>query len=210
MEDPKLRAQSLVSLVLIFTLTLATQAQESPQPKTVLVERGKILELSLVTPLDSGQARVGDDVPLKLVRPLVADGEIVLPTDSILHGRVTKVAHAGKNNCKDGYIGWKLNRVAMKKGKKIQLQEIDSYLAQRGGVAVDRVSLPTTKHENTAVKYIELSPLIVLMAPYIIMMLIAYSHDEQCHGLAGKDESIAAGTHLFAAVSKDVTLSVSN
>lgn len=93
-----MRSQNFLAAFLFLMLNLTTQGQNAKTlPKTVNVKRGHTLWLSLLTPLDSGHANFGDDVTLKLVRPLVADGATVLPTEWIVHGKVTKVKRAGKN-----------------------------------------------------------------------------------------------------------------
>src|SRR5579863_2493928 len=104
------RAPNLLSLVFVLSVTVTTQAQSVTGSTTVKVKRGQTLSLSLLTPIDSGHANLGDDVALKLVRPLMADGATVLPAEWIVHGKVTKVKRAGKN-CKEGEVVWKLDSI---------------------------------------------------------------------------------------------------
>ncbi len=85
---PRLQFQTVVSLVLIVALTLNAPAQvNATKPRTVTLKRGQELNLSLVTPLDSRRAQVGEEVELKLARPLVVDGVTVLPLDWAVRGQ---------------------------------------------------------------------------------------------------------------------------
>src|SRR5438309_2035388 len=105
------RIQALVSTWLVLASFLNAQAQSAPSPPTrVKLNRGQTLRLSLLTPLDSAHANVGDEVRAKLNRPLIADGVVVLPADLIVRGTVTNVKRAGKK-CHDGKVEWKLNEV---------------------------------------------------------------------------------------------------
>jgi hypothetical protein len=91
-----------ICLLLIVPVTLSAQdAAGNVEPRMVKLERGQVLDLSLVTPLDSGQAHVGDEISFKLERDLNADQLTALPKDWVVHGRITKVTRAGKN-CKSG------------------------------------------------------------------------------------------------------------
>jgi len=81
------------------------------QAQTVVVPKGTVLKLSTVQPLDSTTARPGDDVPLRLSRPLVVSGVTLLREGDVLHGRVTRVRHAGRH-CHSGWVEWKIDRVA--------------------------------------------------------------------------------------------------
>jgi hypothetical protein len=89
--------QTVLFLVLIGALTLNAPAQvDSTKPRTVTLKRGQELDLSLVTPLDSSRAQVGEDVVLKLARPLMADGITVLPADWMVRGPNHKSHSRGK------------------------------------------------------------------------------------------------------------------
>jgi len=87
-----------------------TLAQETPAQKTV-VRRGTALKVSTLQPLDSAAARPGDDVPLRLSRPLVVNGVTLLREGELLHGRVTHVQRAGPR-CRYGQVHWKIDRIS--------------------------------------------------------------------------------------------------
>jgi hypothetical protein len=70
--------------------------QGSTSAHTVLIRKNIALKLTLLSPLDTAKAKVGDDVPMLLARPLVVDGVTLLPIDDVLHGRVTKVKNLDK------------------------------------------------------------------------------------------------------------------
>src|ERR1041385_2958444 len=102
--------QVLAVLTIGLTILCNAQAQKGPE-HTVVVSRGTVLKLSTVQPLDSATARPGDDVPLRLSRPLVVNGVTLLREGEVLHGRVTHVRRAGAK-CHYGEVGWKIDRVS--------------------------------------------------------------------------------------------------
>ena len=53
--------------------------QASTSPHMVLVRKNTALKFALLEPLDPVSAKVSDDVPLRLARPLVVDGVTLLP-----------------------------------------------------------------------------------------------------------------------------------
>jgi hypothetical protein len=61
-------------LLLITPAMLCAQSgADNPETKIVKLERGQVLDLSLVTPLDSAHAHLGDEISLKLERDLNAN-----------------------------------------------------------------------------------------------------------------------------------------
>lgn len=203
------RIHATLSIILVFALTLQLQAQvRDTSPKTVLLKRGQVLELSLVTPLDSSRADVGEDVTLRVVHPLVADGVVVVPADSMVHGQITSVTRTGKN-CRSGLVRWKLDRLPTAAGKQVKVRIVSKYLARPNGTLVDQVELDTTgKRFNRAARttgtVIEFAPLVILTLPWIILMAIAMSGEGGCDGAMGTEEIVPAGTPFYIAISKNV------
>ena len=187
-------------------MACAQSGADNSETKIVKLERGQVLDLSLVTPLDSAHAHVGDDISFQLERDLNANGLTVLPRNSAIHGRITKVVRAGKN-CKEGRVRWKLEPLKTASGRKIKVQSIPAYLATpRGGEVVDRVSLETTGEKIAEdAPWAMMVPLVVLLSPAIILMAVAESGKRDC-GTPGREEAILAGTHFYFAVSKDTRL----
>src|SRR2546425_10600624 len=112
----RLRLRNITSLFLMVNLTLSTLAQDnSPQLRAFQLRAGPWLQLSLLTPLDSGRAQVGDELSWSLDEDLIVAGAIVLPSGSTIHGRVTSVRRAGKN-CKSGWITFELAPVRTQDG----------------------------------------------------------------------------------------------
>ena len=103
----------LAIVALVSTIVSQSLAQAGPPApaKTVSVPKNTALRFALTEPLSSETATVGDDVPLRLKRPLVIDGVTMLAEGEIVHARIAKVKHAD-SNCHDGDIRLKLDRVA--------------------------------------------------------------------------------------------------
>jgi hypothetical protein len=165
----------------------------------------------LSTPLDSGSAQIGDEVSLKLLRPLVAEGATVLPGGSIIQGRITKVKRAGKN-CREGNISWTFHSIRMANGKTVKMQIVSYALAHPGNTSTDRVFLDSTGRkiariaENTVIVTTVVVPLAVIASPLLIAMVIGMSAEGRCGGIPGSEESVSSGTVFYAAVSKTVRL----
>ena len=194
-------------LLVVVPLTIAQGEPGDLAWKTVKLERGQVLDLSLVTPFDSRHAHVGDEIAFKLERALKADQLTVLPKNWVVHGRITKVTRAGISNCKHGRVYWKLKSVAAPDGRRIKVQSIAAYLAKPRGVELDRVALDTTGQKiGRAAKSIEMAPLFVLVSPYILLMFIGMAVEGDCPGDPGLEESVLPGTNFYFAVSKDVRL----
>src|ERR1700732_3259916 len=73
--------------------------------KTIHLRSNTGLKLALMRPLSSATARVGDDVELRLERPVVIEGVTLLPAGSIIHGKVTEAKPAGPH-CRPGKLKW--------------------------------------------------------------------------------------------------------
>lgn len=198
------RACAVVSAFLVLTLHLAAHAQNAASaPRSVKVRRGQTLSLSLLTRLDSGQSHIGDEVRAKLNRPLVANGAVVLPAESIVHGTVTKVKRAGAN-CHDGEIKWSLSPVTTVNRATIKLQPVYSYPydpKQTGEPAWVPLNTPL-KTIGRIPAYVGLTVFVVALSPLLIPMGLAAT--EPCRGRAGQEQVLPAGRDLLYAVSKDV------
>ncbi len=197
-------APNLLLALLALSVTVTTHAQNVTGSTTVKVKRGQTLSLSLLTPIDSGHANLGDDVTLKLVRPLMADGATVLPADWIVHGKVMKVKRAGKN-CQEGEVTWKLDRIQTPKGDQLKVQRVHSYPQKLYVVGGDPVwvplDTPLTKIGGAA-KFTGLLAVSIPLSPLLIPMAIFAT--EPCEGKAGEEQSLPIGLGELFAVSKSM------
>jgi hypothetical protein len=198
-----LHSQSFLCAFLVL-LTITTDAQDPKSgATTVTVRRGQTLSLSLLTPIDSGHANLGDDVTLKLVRPLLAEGATVLPAEWILRGKVTKVKRAGKN-CNDGQLVWQLDPIKTPGGDQLKVQRVHSYpfnSAGSGDPAWVPLDTPLTKIGGAA-KFTGLLAVSIALSPLLIPLGIAAT--ERCKGRAGVEKSLTLGLGDLFAVSKTV------
>lgn len=116
---------------LAIAAVLVSQAagqQAPPFSGKAKVERGTTLSFIILEALDSTTANVGDDVPLRLARPLVVDGVVLLPAGEVVHGKVTKVYHAGPKGL-NGAVEWKLKRIRFADGStaKVTAGYLDEF-----------------------------------------------------------------------------------
>jgi hypothetical protein len=106
--------QALALLAIGLVVSSDALAQQA-QAHRVIVRKGAGLKLALLQPLDSATAKAGDDVPLRLSRPLVVNGVTLLGEGDVLHGKVTRVKRSGQR-CRNGEVNWKLDRIPFSDG----------------------------------------------------------------------------------------------
>jgi hypothetical protein len=99
---------NLLAGVLLVTPTVAQQSASPAQTaKTVRVRKDTVLKFAMMRSLDSATAKAGEDVTLRLVRPLVVEGVTLLPAGEVVHSKITRVKRADQR-CHDGDIQLKL------------------------------------------------------------------------------------------------------
>jgi hypothetical protein len=198
--------RALLSAFVMLTLALAAQAQNAgPQKRRVKVRRGQTLQLSLLTPLDSGHASVGDSVVAKLVQPLVDEGVTVLPVDWVVHGKVTKVKRAG-HNCQSGEVVWELGPVAAPSGEQLRVQRVYSYPYDPNlkGASPDWVPLDTPwKKIGRAPIFVGELAAFIALSPVLVPLGIAVGTSGKCKGEEGQDMSLPHGSNDLYAISRD-------
>jgi hypothetical protein len=178
--------------------------------------------MKLVKRLNSGRAKVGDVVALRLKKPLLADGVTVLPAGWPVHGRITDVKRASKN-CQPGSIHWELEPLTMSDGKKIEIQSIAedgvrSRLLDQvprntaGPDAGGKSGAKTTRKRGSSVGgVIKNTALVIVFVPLIILMFPLYVRaegEDSCPGGKGREESVWEGRAPYAEIANDVQQTV--
>ncbi len=76
----------------------APPAARPPEPEIleVTLPAGTVLELELLTPLDTFVSRVGDEIEARTLSPVYLEGEPILPRGTYVEGRVTEVTASGR------------------------------------------------------------------------------------------------------------------
>ena len=100
----------IVALLAVGLMVSADADAQKVSASSQTVRKHTALKFVLLQPLSSATAKVGDDVPLRLARPLVASGATLLPVGEIAYGQVTKVKPAKK--CRDGQLEWEFSRIS--------------------------------------------------------------------------------------------------
>lgn len=88
----------------------APQAQPLPSTGRVKIRKFTGLKFATLSPVDSATSRVGDDVPLRLVDPLVVNGVTVARQGEIVHASVVKVK-TPEPKCRNGAVEFKLSQI---------------------------------------------------------------------------------------------------
>jgi hypothetical protein len=105
----------------------------APPPELEIIEvtvpSGTVLELELLTALDTSVNRVGDEIEGRTISPIYVNGESVLPRGSYLEGRVTAVQPSGKVKGKAS-IAFTFDRLSTRSGlKKIRTSFVEKEAA---------------------------------------------------------------------------------
>lgn len=194
----------LFAVICILTLLLSTNAATSQTPQLtsrVLVPRGAALKFSLINPLDSRTAKVGDDVPLRLERPFVVDGVRLLEPGTIAHGKVTRVKHAGPK-CRSGQVEWKVDTITFADSSKVKTDMMSwgglewEPLQQYSSARMESGGPHPMQHVFVRTKMVILSP---FWAP--LLLLDWGDEGEKCTH-PGTDFLLPPGSIIAVAVSK--------
>ena len=106
-------------------------APEEPKIIEVNVPAGSILELELLTALDTSVNQVGDEIQARTISPIYVKGEPVLAEGSYVEGRVTAVKASGKVKGKAS-IGFTFDRLSTQTGvKEIRTTFVEKEAASR-------------------------------------------------------------------------------
>jgi hypothetical protein len=92
---------------------------EPPAPRIVDVEvpAGTVLELELLTALDSGVNRPGDEIQARTVSPIYVDGRMVIQEGALVEGRVTESKASGRVKGR-AVLGFTFERLDTPGGRK--------------------------------------------------------------------------------------------
>ena len=102
-----------------------------PEIIEVTVPAGSVLELELLTALDTSVNRVGDEIQARTISPLYVKGKPVLAQGSYVEGRVTAVQASGKVKGKAS-IGFTFDRLSTHTGvKEIRTTFVEKEAASR-------------------------------------------------------------------------------
>ena len=178
-------------------------AQQTPAQRTI-VRKGAGLKMALLQPLDSRTTKEGDDVPLRLSRPLVVNGVTLLREGEILHGKVTRVKHAGPR-CRNGEVKFKLNRIPFADGTTARSEiryasadpdakVADELGAQELGPVFWFVVVPITTPFVVA--------FLVMASPVLLFHALFPDAVEPCT-MPGKEYQLPANATVAVAILKD-------
>lgn len=124
----KLTSRNVIASVLIAASTGSAWADQ-----VVLIQRGKSIQFETEQPINGSTANRGDDVPLRLIRPLVIDGTVVLPAGFEAHGKVVRKSEV--IGCNSLQVQWSIDKMRMPNGSTALVQKL---FVPRSGVIPDR------------------------------------------------------------------------
>ena len=81
------------------------------------VPEATVLELELLTPLDTAVSLVGDEIQARTLSPVYLNGEPVLPRGTYVEGRVTEVTASGRVKGR-AHLAFTFDRLSTRSGLK--------------------------------------------------------------------------------------------
>lgn len=110
----------------------AAPAPPPPPPiREVTIPEGAILELELLTAMDTAVSRVGDEIQARTLSPVRVKGEVVLPEGTLVEGRVTEVQSSGRVKGR-ARLAFTFDRVKTRSGHKKILSSFVEKEAEDG------------------------------------------------------------------------------
>ena len=188
----------LAIIALACTIVSQSLAQAGPPapPKTMTIPKNTALRFALTEPLSSETATVGDDVPLRLKRPLVIDGVTVLAAGEMVHARIAKVKHAGPD-CHDGNIKLKLDRVPFADSSTVKVKV--RTLSPLEDVDVPMSFAPETKGDfkDGLSTFFAFSTVFLVFSPILIPVFLIYEPIWLVHKMFHPSSCRAPGQHML-------------
>jgi hypothetical protein len=196
--------RNALALVAIGLVVSSDAPAQQTQVHRTMVRKGAGLKTALLQPLDSRTAKAGDDVPLRLSRPLVVNGVTLLREGEILHGKVTRVKHAGPR-CHNGEVKFKLKRIPFADGTTAQSSirfitpEADAKVADQLdtgelGPFFWLVVIPVTAPFVAAI--------VVIESPFLLINALLPGTFNSCT-MPGKDYQLPANATVGVVIMKD-------
>jgi hypothetical protein len=175
-------ARKWSAILLIGSLTgfQAAAPQAAVGTNVAKVRKGTALKFVTLQPIDSTKVKVGDDVPLRLARPLVHDSVTLLAPGEVMHGRVTKLKRA-KPSCRDAEVEWRLDRITFADASTAKVKI--SFINPSADFDVP-AELPD--HEISPWVWSFLGPFAVATAPVILPGMAADGISRRCSSLGNK------------------------
>jgi hypothetical protein len=193
--------KQVLAVVGIGLLGSSIALAQTASAQQVIVPQGKALAVTTLQPLSSTTARPGDDVPLRLSRPLVVNGVTLLRKGEVLHGRVTYAQRAGPK-CRYGTVRWKMDRIGFADHSSARAR-IYSNLPWTRRPVPDQLPLGSDK------TFADRLLVSVIAAPIIALALVVESprllmHDSRNDGCgAGKEYLLPANSTIAVVITKD-------
>ena len=156
--------------------------QGAAPKRTVVVSKYTTLKFALLRSLDSRTAKVGDDVPLRLTRPLVVDGVTVFPAGGLAHGRITRVKRP--RMCYDAELEWKVKQITFPDSTTAKAEV--GLVFPKADAGVPDTFRPLRQGDDISTR--DALPLLVLTAliwPYMLAYDVLH-HDNKGCSLGGE------------------------
>jgi hypothetical protein len=186
------------------------------KPGVASIPAGTTLEFALVQPLSSTAAKAGDDVALRLLRPLVAGDQTLLAEGTLIHGRVKKVDKAGPN-CSNAYISWSVDHLSFSDHSRVRTSTGFITSDERESIPYETSLSPGLSVAGRVVEIIIMLPLAALGAAMLLVALpfiYLFKYSENRHHAPatstctaqGKEFNLPASTRVALVVQKRHTV----
>ena len=108
-------------------------------PKQIKVAVGTEVKLRVMTPLSSGDAKVGEEVDLRVAGDVLVDGEVVIKQDTIAAAHLTKVTTQKLR--RPGTLEFAIESVPAVNNEPVQLKGIQVVTGTTGRIRADEANI---------------------------------------------------------------------
>ena len=203
----KLAAMIVAALPAFQQISAQCASPSGGGAKTVHLSRNTGLKLALIRPLSSATARVGDDVELRLERPVVMEGVTLLSEGIIIHGKVTEAKPAGPY-CRRGKLKWRIDHIPLPDSTSVS-SRICSVRSQANLPVAEQLDprhcMVVRGRRGEIESQIVYAPLVALGSPFILANAI-FGNRHKCVG-QGNDISYPANTTVAVLITAERTVS---
>ncbi len=167
-------------------------------PHTVIVQKGVVLKFATVAAFSSGTAKKGDEVPLRLTRPLMVDGITLLPVGAEAQGRVRRVKKAGPT-CAWGEVEVEVSQVRFPDASTARTEVW--LKSERPNLSMPEIRPDEHEILNTIPEIILYAPLVPFWLIWAIITGDLFRSDPPCVA-DGRDDIYPAGSSFGVVVVK--------
>jgi len=189
-----------ITTLTVGLVILANTCAQNRPASSVVIRKHMALKFALIQPLSSATAKVHDEIPLRLARPLIVQGTVVLPEGWMVQGRIRKVTRARKG--RDGEIEWTVSRIPLRDSAAVKAKIL--FVNQNPDAIVDDryERKPGEGCPDVCGKDAAGLLLMTIVALPVLLPMIIFQRDHADYSV-GSEYFLPAGSTVAVVVTRD-------